>query len=291
MRARAVCRCASSGRWMRPPASRSAPKTSPACSDRRPRAVLNRPWAEIAAALKLDPQGQVAAALAARDTWSGIVVNWPVDGATSGCRSRCRACRYSTASASSPASAASASAATSTAWRALERSSAPNCRSRPKRPPKCCLPRAAVPPSPAGEKAPALSPGEHSALSGARARARRAAEEAARHSGRADFGRFRRRAFRAGDAGGACRRRPSRRARRAMAMPPATPAKAGRSSTSCRSASWSIGSTIWSMPTAPSSIGPATTRCKRWRRPAVSTACSSKPRARRRRRTPTAPRR
>ena len=43
-------------------------------------AVLNRPWAEIAAALKLDPQGQVAAALAARDTWSGIVVNWPVDG-------------------------------------------------------------------------------------------------------------------------------------------------------------------------------------------------------------------
>ena len=42
-------------------------------------AVLDRPWAEIAAALKLDPVGQVAAALAARDTWSGIVVNWPVD--------------------------------------------------------------------------------------------------------------------------------------------------------------------------------------------------------------------
>jgi PAS domain S-box-containing protein len=43
-------------------------------------AVLNRPWTEIAAALKLDPQSQVAAALAMRDTWSGIVVNWPVDG-------------------------------------------------------------------------------------------------------------------------------------------------------------------------------------------------------------------
>jgi PAS domain S-box-containing protein len=42
-------------------------------------AVLDRPWADIAAALKLDPEGQVADALAARDTWSGIVVHWPVD--------------------------------------------------------------------------------------------------------------------------------------------------------------------------------------------------------------------
>jgi len=42
--------------------------------------VLDRPWTEIATALKLDPQGQVAAALTARDTWSGIVVQWPVDG-------------------------------------------------------------------------------------------------------------------------------------------------------------------------------------------------------------------
>ncbi len=44
-------------------------------------AVLNRPWAEIADALKLDPQGQVASALASRATWSGIVVLWPVDDA------------------------------------------------------------------------------------------------------------------------------------------------------------------------------------------------------------------
>ncbi len=44
-------------------------------------AVLNRPWAEIAAALKLDPQGHVASALASRATWSGIVVPWPVDDA------------------------------------------------------------------------------------------------------------------------------------------------------------------------------------------------------------------
>ncbi len=42
-------------------------------------AVLDRPWAEIASALSLDPQGAVAAVLAARDTWSGIVVDWPVD--------------------------------------------------------------------------------------------------------------------------------------------------------------------------------------------------------------------
>ena len=42
-------------------------------------AVLGRPWAEIATTLKLDPQGQIAAALAVRDTWSGIVVDWPVD--------------------------------------------------------------------------------------------------------------------------------------------------------------------------------------------------------------------
>ncbi len=44
-------------------------------------ALLGRPWAEIAAALKLDAQGTVANALAARNTWSGIVVPWPVDDA------------------------------------------------------------------------------------------------------------------------------------------------------------------------------------------------------------------
>jgi PAS domain S-box-containing protein len=44
--------------------------------------VLNRPWAEIADALKLDSQGKIASALAARETWSGIVVHWPVDGSS-----------------------------------------------------------------------------------------------------------------------------------------------------------------------------------------------------------------
>ena len=42
-------------------------------------ATLDRTWAEIADALKLDPQGQIASALASRATWSGIVVHWPVD--------------------------------------------------------------------------------------------------------------------------------------------------------------------------------------------------------------------
>jgi len=42
-------------------------------------AVFNRTWAEIADALKLDAQGQIARALASRDTWNGIVVLWPVD--------------------------------------------------------------------------------------------------------------------------------------------------------------------------------------------------------------------
>jgi PAS domain S-box-containing protein len=42
-------------------------------------AVLNRTWGDIADALKLDSQGQIASALASHATWSGIVVLWPVD--------------------------------------------------------------------------------------------------------------------------------------------------------------------------------------------------------------------
>jgi PAS domain S-box-containing protein len=45
----------------------------------RTAALRGRPWSQIATALHLDPQGQVAAALQARVTWSGIVVQWPVD--------------------------------------------------------------------------------------------------------------------------------------------------------------------------------------------------------------------
>ena len=42
-------------------------------------AAFGRPWNEIAAELELDPNNQVARAVASRETWSGIVVSWPVD--------------------------------------------------------------------------------------------------------------------------------------------------------------------------------------------------------------------
>ena len=43
-------------------------------------AAFGRSWKEIAAALDLDPEGQVDRALATRETWSGVIVSWPVDG-------------------------------------------------------------------------------------------------------------------------------------------------------------------------------------------------------------------
>jgi PAS domain S-box-containing protein len=42
--------------------------------------LLEQPWPEAAAELGIDADGRVAQALAARETWSGIVVEWPVDG-------------------------------------------------------------------------------------------------------------------------------------------------------------------------------------------------------------------
>jgi len=45
----------------------------------RTMAAFGRPWNEIAAELSLDPKSEVARALASRETWSGIVVPWPVD--------------------------------------------------------------------------------------------------------------------------------------------------------------------------------------------------------------------
>jgi PAS domain S-box-containing protein len=45
----------------------------------RTMATLGRLWSEIADELKLDPNNQVARALATRETWSGLVVSWPVD--------------------------------------------------------------------------------------------------------------------------------------------------------------------------------------------------------------------
>ncbi len=42
-------------------------------------AAFGRPWSEIADELKLDPTNQVVRAVASQETWSGIVVPWPVD--------------------------------------------------------------------------------------------------------------------------------------------------------------------------------------------------------------------
>jgi PAS domain S-box-containing protein len=41
---------------------------------------FGRLWSEIAEAFGLDPEGRVLQAVATRDTWSGIALDWPVDG-------------------------------------------------------------------------------------------------------------------------------------------------------------------------------------------------------------------
>jgi PAS domain S-box-containing protein len=46
----------------------------------RTAANFGRLWSEIAEAFGLDPEGRVAKAVATRDTWSGIALDWPVDG-------------------------------------------------------------------------------------------------------------------------------------------------------------------------------------------------------------------
>jgi PAS domain S-box-containing protein len=48
----------------------------------RTMAAVDRPWSEIADELKLDPVNQVASAIASQETWSGLVVSWPVDDST-----------------------------------------------------------------------------------------------------------------------------------------------------------------------------------------------------------------
>jgi signal transduction histidine kinase/PAS domain-containing protein len=45
----------------------------------RTMAAFGRKWSDIAAELKLDPDDQVARAVASHETWSGITLAWPVD--------------------------------------------------------------------------------------------------------------------------------------------------------------------------------------------------------------------
>jgi PAS domain S-box-containing protein len=44
------------------------------------KAALGSAWADFAAALELDADGRITAALASHETWSSIAVSWPVDG-------------------------------------------------------------------------------------------------------------------------------------------------------------------------------------------------------------------
>ena len=46
----------------------------------RTAASLGRLWSEIAEVFGLDPEGRVSRPIATRDTWSGIALDWPVDG-------------------------------------------------------------------------------------------------------------------------------------------------------------------------------------------------------------------
>ena len=46
----------------------------------RTMAGFGRPWSEIAAMFGIDPDGLMMQAFATRATWSGITLNWPVDG-------------------------------------------------------------------------------------------------------------------------------------------------------------------------------------------------------------------
>jgi PAS domain S-box-containing protein len=43
-------------------------------------ACIGRPWNELATELGIDPDGRVEHAIASRDTWSGILLDWPVEG-------------------------------------------------------------------------------------------------------------------------------------------------------------------------------------------------------------------
>jgi PAS domain S-box-containing protein len=46
----------------------------------RTRAALGKPWRVLADLLNIDPQATISAALASRQTWNSLVVDWPVDG-------------------------------------------------------------------------------------------------------------------------------------------------------------------------------------------------------------------
>ena len=80
-RNRGAFRSASSGRPTPTTASPLAPKNSPSCSARRPPPCSAAPGRRSPPRSSSTRKARVANALAARSTWSGIVVPWPVDDA------------------------------------------------------------------------------------------------------------------------------------------------------------------------------------------------------------------
>ncbi|MCK7475708.1 MAG: hypothetical protein MZV49_24530 [Rhodopseudomonas palustris] len=66
------------------PSSAGSARTSSAGRSARAAAGPGRPWREIAELFQLDPDGAFADAIASRRTWSGVMLHWPVDGATNG---------------------------------------------------------------------------------------------------------------------------------------------------------------------------------------------------------------
>jgi len=140
-------------------------------------AALDNSWSEIAATLSLDPDGSIAKALAAHDTWSGIGVDWPVgetgerltiemSGLPMFDRDR-QFCGYR-------GFAICRDVERLRALEARRSAAAETQRVKPAQPdePAKVLPFRAAPPHPPAdrsapvltEKAPALSPGEHSAF-------------------------------------------------------------------------------------------------------------------------------
>ena len=61
-------------------ASRSASDEFTHLIGARTAAGFGRPWSDIAETFGLDPDGRVASAVATGSTWSGITLDWPVDG-------------------------------------------------------------------------------------------------------------------------------------------------------------------------------------------------------------------
>ncbi|HVV62321.1 MAG TPA: histidine kinase dimerization/phospho-acceptor domain-containing protein [Pseudolabrys sp.] len=51
-----------------------------AIAGRRTADAIGQPWADIADALGIDPDRTIARALASHETWSGIIVQWPING-------------------------------------------------------------------------------------------------------------------------------------------------------------------------------------------------------------------